>query len=54
MTDTHTKGLAVFKDMAPGLIPDNVTNLRVGGFAGAGYPAAATARKLAREALPSP
>lgn len=123
MTDPHTKGLDVFKDMVPGLIPDNVTSLRDGGFADelgdlsidhvfgalwtrpgldrrsrslvtlgaliamradqelkihfqialrngltleeieeviyhmtgyAGYPAAATARKLAREVLPSP
>ena len=33
MTDPHTKGLDVFKDMVPGLIPDNVTSLRDGGFA---------------------
>jgi len=33
MTDTHAKGLAVFKDMVPGLIPDDVTSLRDGGFA---------------------
>jgi 4-carboxymuconolactone decarboxylase len=33
MADTHTKGLDVFKDMMPGLIPDNVTSLRDGGFA---------------------
>jgi 4-carboxymuconolactone decarboxylase len=33
MDDTHTQGLDVFKDMVPGLIPDNVTSLRDGGFA---------------------
>jgi 4-carboxymuconolactone decarboxylase len=33
MTDTHTKGLEVLKDMVPGLIPDNVTSLSDGGFA---------------------
>ena len=33
MTDTHTKGLDVFKEMVRGLIPDNVTSLRDGGFA---------------------
>lgn len=33
MTDTHAKGLDVFKDMVPGLIPDNVTSLSDGGFA---------------------
>jgi 4-carboxymuconolactone decarboxylase len=33
MADTHTQGLDVFKDMMPGLIPDNVTSLRDGGFA---------------------
>jgi 4-carboxymuconolactone decarboxylase len=33
MTDTHSKGLDVFKDMVPGLIPDNVSSLRDGGFA---------------------
>jgi 4-carboxymuconolactone decarboxylase len=33
MTDTRTKGLDVLKDMVPGLIPDNVTSLRDGGFA---------------------
>ena len=33
MADSHTKGLDVFKNMVPGLIPDNVTSLRDGGFA---------------------
>jgi 4-carboxymuconolactone decarboxylase len=33
MADTHTHGLDVFKDMMPGVIPDNVTSLRDGGFA---------------------
>jgi 4-carboxymuconolactone decarboxylase len=33
MADTDSKGLDVFKDMMPGLIPDNVTSLRDGGFA---------------------
>ncbi len=33
MADSHTKGLDVFKDMVPGLIPDNVTSLRDGGVA---------------------
>jgi len=33
MADSHTKGLDVFKDMVPGLIPNNVTSLRDGGFA---------------------
>jgi 4-carboxymuconolactone decarboxylase len=34
MTDTRTEGLAVFKDLMPGLIPDQITSLRDGGFAG--------------------
>lgn len=33
MADSHTKGLDVFKDMVPGLISNNVTSLRDGGFA---------------------
>ncbi len=33
MVDSHTKGLDVFKEMMPGLIPDDVTSLRDGGFA---------------------
>ena len=33
MADSHTKGLDVFKEMLPGLIPDNVTSLRDGRFA---------------------
>jgi 4-carboxymuconolactone decarboxylase len=33
MADFHAKGLDVFKDMMPGLIPDDVTSLRDGGFA---------------------
>ncbi len=33
MANSHTKGLDVFKEMLPGLIPDNVTSLRDGGFA---------------------
>jgi 4-carboxymuconolactone decarboxylase len=33
MADTHTQGLDVLKDMLAGLIPDNVTSLRDGGFA---------------------
>lgn len=33
MADTHTKGLDVFKEMVPGLIPDGVTSLRDGSFA---------------------
>ncbi len=33
MADSHTKGLDVFKEMMPGLIPDNVTSLGDGGFA---------------------
>ena len=33
MADSHSKGLDVFNDMMPGLIPDNVTSLRDGGFA---------------------
>ncbi|MDR3657013.1 MAG: carboxymuconolactone decarboxylase family protein [Mycobacterium sp.] len=34
MADSHTKGLNVFKEMMPGLIPDDVTSLRDGGIAG--------------------
>jgi 4-carboxymuconolactone decarboxylase len=34
MTDAHTDGLAVFKDLLPGLIPDEVTSMRDDGFAG--------------------
>jgi len=30
MADSHRKGLDVFKEMMPGLIPDNVTSLRDG------------------------
>jgi 4-carboxymuconolactone decarboxylase len=33
MADTHSEGLDVLKDMMPGLLPDNVTSLRDGGFA---------------------
>jgi 4-carboxymuconolactone decarboxylase len=33
MTDSHTKGLDVFREMVPGLMPDNVTSLRDGRFA---------------------
>lgn len=33
MADSHRKGLDVFKDMMPGLIPDHVTSLRDGGVA---------------------
>ena len=35
MTDARTDGLAVFKDLLPGLIPDEVTSMRDDGFAGA-------------------
>ncbi|MGO8770347.1 MAG: carboxymuconolactone decarboxylase family protein [Mycobacterium sp.] len=34
MADSPTKGLNVFKEMMPGLIPDDVTSLRDGGIAG--------------------
>ena len=34
MTDARTNGLAVFKDLLPGLIPDEVTSMRDDGFAG--------------------
>lgn len=33
MADSRSKGLDVFRDMMPGLIPDDVTSLRAGGFA---------------------
>jgi 4-carboxymuconolactone decarboxylase len=33
MTDAHTDGLTVFKELMPGLIPDNQASLRDGGFA---------------------
>lgn len=33
MAESHTKGLDVFREMMPGLIPDGVTSLRDGGFA---------------------
>jgi 4-carboxymuconolactone decarboxylase len=33
MADSHSKGLDMFRDMMPGLIPDNVSSLRDGGFA---------------------
>jgi 4-carboxymuconolactone decarboxylase len=33
MTDMRTQGLDVFRDMLPGLIPDDVTSFRDGGFA---------------------
>jgi 4-carboxymuconolactone decarboxylase len=34
MTDARSDGLAVFKDLMPGLIPDGMDSLRDGGFAG--------------------
>ena len=33
MADSHSKGLDVFKEMMPGLIPDNVSSLRDGSVA---------------------
>ena len=33
MADSHSKGLDVFKEMMPGLIPDNVSSLRDGNVA---------------------
>lgn len=33
MTDSNTEGLNVFKEMLPGLLPDDVTTLRDGGIA---------------------
>jgi 4-carboxymuconolactone decarboxylase len=33
MADTRTQGLEVFRDMLPGLIPDDATSFRDGGFA---------------------
>jgi 4-carboxymuconolactone decarboxylase len=33
MTDDRTAGLNVFKELMPGLIPDNLASLRDGGFA---------------------
>jgi 4-carboxymuconolactone decarboxylase len=33
MTDARTDGLNVFKELMPGLIPDNLASLRDGGFA---------------------
>ena len=33
MTDLRTQGLAAFRDMLPGLIPDDMTSTRAGGFA---------------------
>ncbi|WAJ44116.1 carboxymuconolactone decarboxylase family protein [Mycobacterium sp. Aquia_216] len=33
MTDSRAEGLEVLKDMLPGLIPDDATTLRRGGFA---------------------
>jgi 4-carboxymuconolactone decarboxylase len=33
MDDSRTRGLDVFKEMIPGLIPDNATSLRDGGVA---------------------
>src|ERR1700731_4794112 len=32
MTEARTDGLDVFKELMPGLIPDDVTSLRDGGF----------------------
>lgn len=34
MTDSRTEGLEVFKDMMPGLIPDDATGMRDDGIAG--------------------
>ena len=33
MTEARTEGLNVFKELMPGVIPDNVESLRDGGFA---------------------
>ena len=33
MTETRTEGVNVFKELMPGIIPDNVETLRDGGFA---------------------
>jgi 4-carboxymuconolactone decarboxylase len=33
MSDAHTNGLDVFKEMLPGLVPDGITSLRDGRFA---------------------
>jgi 4-carboxymuconolactone decarboxylase len=33
MTDARAEGLEVFKELMPGLIPDDATSLRDGGFA---------------------
>ena len=33
MTDPRTEGLEVFRELMPGLIPDDVASLRDGGFA---------------------
>ncbi|OBI72748.1 carboxymuconolactone decarboxylase family protein [Mycobacterium asiaticum] len=33
MTDLRTQGLNVFREMLPGLIPDDLTSTRAGGFA---------------------
>lgn len=33
MTDSHTDGLTVFKEMLPGLLPDDATTMRDGGVA---------------------
>ena len=33
MTDTRAEGLEVFKDLMPGVIPDDAPSLRDGGFA---------------------
>ena len=33
MTDTHSAGLDAFRAMVPGVVPDDVTSLRDGGFA---------------------
>lgn len=33
MTDTRAEGLRVFTELMPGVLPENVSNLRDGGFA---------------------
>ncbi|MFZ0902697.1 MAG: carboxymuconolactone decarboxylase family protein, partial [Mycobacterium sp.] len=33
MTEARTAGVNVFKELMPGLIPDDLTSLRDGGFA---------------------
>jgi hypothetical protein len=65
MTEVREQGVHVFRELLPGALPDGEASLRDGKFGDeiaeviyhasgyAGFPAATTARKIAREVLES-